>query len=130
LAEGTPDCAITFTHEADPLDGTVGVDVKGQWGGVIICGAGQTNTLYFDDSSVFPSQALGDGTGTDLAEGIVDLTGNFRHVYGGNTAPAESSGILRYASFRHGSTSLGYSQNIATMNQTMATKQISFSYVL
>jgi hypothetical protein len=114
LADGTPDCAITFTHEADPLDGTVGVDVKGQWGGLIICGAGQTNTMYYDNPTAFPSEVLGPGTGTDLAEGIVDLTGNDRHVYGGNTGPAESSGILRYVSFRHGSTSLGYSQNIAT----------------
>jgi hypothetical protein len=114
LAEGTPDCAITFTHEADLLDGTVGVDIKGQWGGVIICGAGQTNTLYFDNPSVFPSQLTGTGTGTDLAEGIIDLTGNFRHLYGGNTDPTSSSGILRYVSLRHGSTSLGYYQNIAT----------------
>jgi len=114
FAEGTPDCAITFTHEADPLDGTIGVDVKGQWGGLIICGAGQTNTLYFDSSSSFPSQVTGLGTGTDLAEGIIDPTGNFRHVYGGNTDPTGSSGILRYVSFRHGSTSLGYYQNVAT----------------
>ncbi len=114
LAEGTPDCAIIFTHEADLLDGTVGVDVKGQWGGLIICGAGQTNTLYFDNPSVFPSQLTGTGTGTDLAEGIIDLTGNFRHLYGGNTDPTSSSGILRYVSLRHGSTSLGYYQNIAT----------------
>ena len=75
FAEGTPDCAITFTHEADPLDGTVGVDVKGQWGGLIICGAGQTNTIYYDNPSDFPSETLGPGTGTDLAEGIIDLSG-------------------------------------------------------
>ncbi|HIN41172.1 MAG TPA: hypothetical protein EYM86_01790 [Flavobacteriales bacterium] len=113
IADGTPDCAITFTYEADPLDGSIGVDIKGEWGGLIICGASATNTLYYDMTG-FPSQSLGLGTGTDLAEGVIDPTGAFRHVYGGNTDPTGSSGILRYASFRHGSTSLGYHQNLST----------------
>lgn len=113
IADGTPDCAITFTYEADPLDGSVGVDVKGQWGGLVICGSGATNTLYYDTTG-FPSQILGPGTGTDLAEGVIDFSNTFRHSYGGNTDPFGSSGILRYASFRHGSTSLGYHQNTST----------------
>ena len=64
-----------------------------------------------------PSQTGGIGTGEDRAEGVVDLSGQDRHVYGGNTAPLASSGTLKYMSLRHGSTNLGWN-NALNGNET------------
>jgi hypothetical protein len=94
VADGTADCPIVFTFEADPMDGSVGYDVRGQWGGLIVCGNGALNT--FD--------------GNDEIEGVVDYTGQNRHVYGGDDPWDASSGVLRFISLRHASTSLGISQ--------------------
>ena len=106
-AEGTETCPIQFTFLGDPLDGSVGLDVQGQWGGVILCGTAGLNTLPLGGGES-PSQTTGLGTGEDRAEGIVDVTGQDRHVYGGNTDSTSSSGMISYASFRHGSTNLGW----------------------
>lgn len=115
-AEGTSSCPIQFTFLGDPLDGSTGLDVQGQWGGLVVCGAAAINTLYLEGISQ-PSQTGGVGTGEDRAEGIVDLTGQDRHVYGGNTAPNASSAVLRYLSIRHGSTNLGWN-NALNGNET------------
>lgn len=93
-ADGTSNCPIVFTFEGDPLDGSPGYDVRGQWGGLIVCGDGDLNT--FD--------------GNDEAEGVTDPTGQNRHVYGGDGTLYPSSGTLRYLSIRHASSSLGISQ--------------------
>ena len=52
-AQGTVDCPIQFSFLGDPLDGSVGLDVRGMWGGLALCGAAQTNTLNLDLS--FPN---------------------------------------------------------------------------
>ena len=110
-AQGSASCPIHFTFLGDPMDGSVGVDVHGMWGGVVLCGAGQTNTLHLDLSFFgAPYFTTGIGTGEDRAEGIVDLSGQDREVYGSNADPTGSSGILRYLSIRHGSTNLGWTQ--------------------
>lgn len=93
-ADGMSNCPIVFTFEGDELDGSSGYDVRGKWGGLIVCGSGALNT--FD--------------GQDEVEGILDSTGQNRHVYGGDGAPDESSGSLQYVSIRHASSSLGISQ--------------------
>ncbi len=93
-ADGTSNCPIVFTFEGDPMDGSAGYDVRGKWGGVIVCGDGELNT--FD--------------GNDEAEGVMDLSGQNRHVYGGDGTAFPSSGTLRYVSIRHASSSLGISQ--------------------
>lgn len=94
LADGTPDCAITFTYEGDPMDGTSNLGHRGLWGGLILCGHGAINTY----------------DGNDTAEGVEDDSGQNRHLYGTGEDPEKSSGVLRYVSLRHGSTSLGISQ--------------------
>ena len=53
----------------------------------------------------------GVGSGEDLLEGVVDVTGQQRHVYGGNTDPHGASGVLRHLSIRHGSTNLGWNMS-------------------
>ena len=94
VADGTSNCPIVFTYEGDPMDGSSGYDVRGMWGGLIVCGDGALNT--FD--------------GNDEAEGVVDPTGQNRHVYGGDGTLYPSSGVLRFLSLRHASTSMGISQ--------------------
>ena len=110
-AQGTASCPIQFSFFGDPLDGSVGLDVTGMWGGLALCGAAQTNTLHLDLSFFgAPFFTTGIGTGEDRIEGIVDLSGQDREVYGGNEDPTGSSGTLRYLSIRHGSTNLGWTQ--------------------
>ena len=109
MAQGNATCPIQFSFLGDPMDGSVGLDVQGQWGGVVLCGAGALNTFYLEGTES-PSQTGGVGTGEDRAEGIVDGSGQDRHVYGGNTDPDGSSGVLRHVSIRHGSTNLGWNQ--------------------
>lgn len=94
FAEGSPDCPIVFTYEGDPMDNSTGYDVQGRWGGLIVCGRGALNTY----------------DGNDLAEGVTDPTGQNRALYGTGQDPTGSSGVLRYLSIRHASTSLGISQ--------------------
>jgi len=94
LADGSSNCPIVFTYEGDPMDGSTGYDTRGMWGGLILCGDGELNT--FD--------------GEDEIEGIVDVTGQDRHVYGGDGSTFQNSGIVRYVSLRHASTSMGISQ--------------------
>lgn len=115
-AEGAEACPIQFSFLGDPLDGSVGMDVQGEWGGLVLCGGGAVNTLYLEGVDQ-PSQTGGVGTGEDRAEGVVDLSGQDRHVYGGNTAPQVSSGTLKYVSLRHGSTNLGWN-NALNGNET------------
>ena len=43
FAEGTANAPIIMTYEADPLDGSVAYDTRGQWGGLIILGDASTN---------------------------------------------------------------------------------------
>jgi hypothetical protein len=38
FSDGSSDCPIVFTAEADPLDGSYGIANTGKWGGVVFCG--------------------------------------------------------------------------------------------
>ncbi len=93
FAEGTESCPIIFTFEADPLDGSVAFDTRGQWGGVIILGAATTNLP----------------TGEGQIEGVP--ADNDRAAYGG-TNDADNSGVLSYVSIRHGGTTLAAANEI------------------
>ena len=41
-ADGTATCPIQFSFLGDPMDGTTGLDVRGKWGGIVVCGEGPT----------------------------------------------------------------------------------------
>ena len=56
-----------------------------------------------------PSQV--GGFWEDLVEGVIDVSGQQRHVYGGNTDPHGASAFLRHLSIRHGSTNLGWNMS-------------------
>ncbi len=85
-AEGTAECPIIFTAAADdvsnPLD--LGPTDNALWGGIVILGSGVTQKNGNSEVSV---------------EGI--STAEPRGLYGGNNN-ADNSGVLRYASIRHG----------------------------
>ena len=92
MADGTADCPIIMTYEADPLDGSVAYDTRGQWGGLVILGNATTN---------FGGPAQVEGIPSD----------NDQAVYGGED-DADNSGVLRYVSVRHGGAELGAANEI------------------
>ena len=93
IAEGTPTEPIIFTCEGDDLKGSVPVDSKGLWGGVIILGNARLNSEFLENSI----------EGIPISEP--------RSVYGGNNDD-DDSGILRYVSIRHGGTNIGEGNEI------------------
>jgi len=93
IAQGTPSQPIIFTFEDDPMDGSVPVTTKGQWGGLIILGNARLNS----------------SPGESQIEGIP--TSETRGLYGGNN-DADNSGIIQYVSIRHGGTDIGAGNEI------------------
>lgn len=90
---GTASQPIIFTFEADPLDGSVPITTTGQWGGLIILGNAQLNTV----------------PATQNVEGIP--TSEPRGAYGGSN-DNDNSGSLCYVSIRHGGTDIGAGNEI------------------
>jgi hypothetical protein len=88
MAEGTAQEPIIFTAAADNLNGNLGQNDRGLWGGVVILGRARTNTA----------------SGTGNIEGIP--TTEPLGIYGG-TDDADNSGVFRYVSIRHAGSLLG-----------------------
>lgn len=93
IAEGTSDEPIIFTVEGDDLEGSVPMDTRGLWGGLIILGNAPINS---------PS-------GEGFIEGIP--ISEPRGIYGGPFED-DNSGILKYVSIRHGGTNIGEGNEI------------------
>lgn len=87
-AAGTAQEPIVFTAEADSLNGNLGQNDRGLWGGVVLLGRARTNTA----------------SGAGNIEGIP--TTEPLGVYGG-TDDADNSGVMRYVSIRHAGSLLG-----------------------
>jgi len=107
IADGSADCPIVFTAEADLLDGAYPIANKGQWGGLVMLGKA-TNNLTLAANG--PFQALvGDGR-LCVANGLGTIEGfassNSKDQFGVNLSLGETfddndnSGILRYVSVR------------------------------
>ena len=92
-AEGTADAPIIFTFEQDPLDGSVPLTTRGQWGGLIVLGYATLNSI----------------PGESAVEGIP--TNDPRGIYGGNN-DTDNSGVISYVSIRHGGTEIGAGNEI------------------
>ena len=92
-AQGTKDEPIIFTVEGDDLEGSVPVEARGLWGGIIILGNAQLNNEY--------NEARIEGIPFTEPRGI----------YGGSINN-DNSGILRYVSIRHGGTNIGEGNEI------------------
>ena len=107
IADGSADCQIIFTAEADPMDGTYPVSNIGKWGGLTLLGTASNNLLYTPNGPFVPGGtgklAVANGLGT--VEGFA--TSNHQNQYGVNLTAGQSfndndnSGILRYVSVRH-----------------------------
>lgn len=93
IADGTSSEPIIFTCEDDDLEGSIQVEAKGLWGGVILLGDARLNSLYNENHI----------EGIPLSEP--------RGTYGGEF-DADNSGILRYVSIRHGGTNIGEGNEI------------------
>lgn len=87
-ATGTAQEPIVFTAEADQLNGNLGQNDRGLWGGVVLLGKARTNTA----------------SGTGNIEGIP--TTEPLGIYGG-TDDNDNSGVFKYVSIRHAGSLLG-----------------------
>ncbi len=90
FAEGTADRPIIFTSVNDDLQGSLDFSDRGEWGGVVLCGAAPTNNS--SEQSI---------------EGVNEIDA-LRSRYGGNE-PNHSSGVMRYVSIRHTGINVGSS---------------------
>jgi hypothetical protein len=93
FAQGTESSPIIFTFEGDALDGSIPYSTTGQWGGLIILGSAQLNSV----------------PGETQIEGIPETES--RGLYGGIN-DADNSGVLQYVSIRHGGTDIGAGNEI------------------
>lgn len=110
IAEGTSSEPIIFTVEGDDLEGSVPLEARGLWGGLIILGNATINTE----------------SGEDLIEGIP--VSEPRGVYGGPDDD-DNSGILRYISIRHGGTNIGEGNEINGLTLGGVGRQTTIEYV-
>jgi hypothetical protein len=110
FADGNETCPITFTFEADELDGSVAYSTRGQWGGLIVCGNAPNNLP----------------TGEGQVEGIP--SDNDQAAYGG-TDPADNSGSLTYVSIRHGGTQLGAANEINGLTLASVGNQTTIHHI-
>jgi hypothetical protein len=88
IAKGTAENPIIFTVEGDDLEGSIPIEARGLWGGLIILGNAPLNV----------SGNEGFIEGIPITEP--------RGVYGGDI-PNDDSGILQYISIQHGGTNIG-----------------------
>ncbi|OFX56862.1 MAG: hypothetical protein A2066_19205 [Bacteroidetes bacterium GWB2_41_8] len=88
IAEGTREEPIIFTVEGDDLNGSIPLEARGLWGGLIMLGNAPLNV---------------EG-GESVIEGIP--FSEPRIVFGGSSEN-DNSGTLKYVSIRHGGTNIG-----------------------
>jgi len=110
IADGKPENPIIFTVEGDDLAGSIPLEAKGLWGGLIILGNATINTE----------------SGEDMIEGIP--VSEPRGVYGGINDD-DNSGILRYISIRHGGTNIGEGNEINGLTLGGVGRQTIISHI-
>jgi len=104
MAEGTADSPIIFTSALDSLDGSLGTNRKGLWGGVIILGNAGINSRS--------DRAAVGSTPEDQIEGVAVTGDQTDLITFGGTNDADNSGTLRYVSIRHGGALIGTANEI------------------
>ncbi len=110
IAEGTNTEPIIFTAESDDLEGSVPIEARGLWGGLIILGNAPVNTEE----------------GEDNIEGLP--VSEPRALYGGIDED-DNSGILRYISIRHGGTDIGEGNEINGLTLGGVGRQTIVEYI-
>ncbi len=110
IAEGRKNEPIIFTVEGDDLEGSVALEAKGLWGGLIILGNAPIHTE----------------SGEDMIEGIP--VSEPRGIYGGQDED-DNSGILRYVSIRHGGSDIGEGNEINGLTLGGVGRQTTIDHV-
>ena len=99
MAEGTASAPIIFTSELDNLDGNLGIQDTGLWGGLMIMGNATINSRANNQPAGSPAQ--------DQVEGLSVVGDTERgYITFGGSNDDDNSGVLRYVSVRHGGTQL------------------------
>jgi hypothetical protein len=99
IADGTRDEPIIFTSELDQLNGNLGIQDTGLWGGIIVLGNASINSRANSQPAGTPAQ--------DQVEGLSVTGPEIEYATFGGTNDADNSGILRYISLRHGGARIG-----------------------
>ncbi len=110
IAEGTNTEPIIFTAEGDDLEGSVPLEARGLWGGLMILGNAPVNTEE----------------GEDMIEGLP--VSEPRAIYSGIDED-DNSGILRYISIRHGGTNIGEGNEINGLTLGGVGRQTIVEYI-
>ncbi len=121
FANGSEFCPIIITDENDPLDGSYSINIRGQYGSLIVLGRATNNLTLAANGS---GTAVADGVGS--IEGLVP--GDPRSLYGG-TDDNDNSGILRYVSLRHGGTNIGEGNEINGLTLGSVGRGTTIEYV-
>ena len=113
FANGTADCQIVFTAQADPMNGSYAIHNVGQWGGLLIAGQASNGLTLAKNG---PFVAGGTSGKLCVADGLGSFEGfastDARDQFGVNlTTPQpgylttfddnDNSGILKYVSIRY-----------------------------
>lgn len=99
IADGTKEDPIIFTSELDQLNGNLGSQDVGLWGGLIVLGNATINSRANNQPAGTPAQ--------DQIEGLSVTGPEVEYATFGGTNDADNSGILRYVSVRHGGARIG-----------------------
>lgn len=110
IAEGTREEPIIFTSEGDDLEGSVPLEARGLWGGVIILG---NAPIWYD-----------------LPEATIEGLPYYepRGVFGG-FQPDDDSGIMKYVSIRHGGTNIGEGNEINGLTLAGVGSKTTIDYI-
>ena len=99
MAEGTASSPIIFTSELDNLNGNLGINDVGLWGGLLIMGNATINSRANSQPAGTPAQ--------DQIEGLSVTGPEIAYATFGGTNDDDNSGVLRYVSIRHGGAVIG-----------------------
>jgi len=99
VADGTKEEPIVFTSELDQLNGNLGPQDVGLWGGLIVLGNASINSRANNQPAGSPAQ--------DQVEGLSVTGPEVEYATFGGTNDADNSGVLRYVSVRHGGARIG-----------------------
>ena len=99
MAEGTSSAPIIFTSELDSLNGNLGINDTGLWGGVLVLGNATLNSRANSQPAGTPAQ--------DQIEGLSVTGPEIGYATFGGTNDDDNSGVMRYVSIRHGGAVIG-----------------------
>lgn len=98
-AEGSVTNPIILTSELDDLNGNLGPDDSGLWGGLIVLGSASISSRADGEIVASPVE--------DQVEGIEATGDQIKFATFGGTNDDDDSGVIRFVSIRHGGARIG-----------------------